>query len=105
MKGMVERFTNDFIETRKKALHRFLNRIADHPILSSSEDFRIFLTAQAWVRHIHTSVTVTNYYKQLQTIQTMICNLNRNHDFFFFCLRKKIRPWLEKNVKCHRASK
>ncbi|TSK34840.1 Sorting nexin-7 [Bagarius yarrelli] len=48
MKGMVERFTNDFIETRKNALHRFLNRIADHPILSSSEDFKIFLTAQAW---------------------------------------------------------
>ncbi|KAI5106249.1 sorting nexin-7 isoform X1 [Silurus meridionalis] len=48
MKGMVERFTNDFIKTRKKALHRFLNRIADHPILSSSEDFKIFLTAQAW---------------------------------------------------------
>ncbi|XP_027005341.1 sorting nexin-7 isoform X1 [Tachysurus fulvidraco] len=48
MKGMVERFTNDFIETRKKALHRFLNRIADHPILSSSEDFKIFITAPAW---------------------------------------------------------
>ncbi|XP_060778019.1 sorting nexin-7 isoform X2 [Neoarius graeffei] len=48
MKGMMERFANDFIETRKKALHRFLNRIADHPILSSSEDFKIFLTAQAW---------------------------------------------------------
>ncbi|XP_036441561.1 sorting nexin-7 isoform X2 [Colossoma macropomum] len=48
MKGMVERFNNDFIETRKKALHKFLNRIADHPILSCSEDFKVFLTAQAW---------------------------------------------------------
>ncbi|XP_030624758.1 sorting nexin-7 [Chanos chanos] len=48
MKGMVERFSEDFIETRRKALHKFLNRIADHPILSSSEDFKIFLTAQAW---------------------------------------------------------
>ncbi|XP_066539384.1 sorting nexin-7 isoform X2 [Hoplias malabaricus] len=48
MKGMVERFNNDFIETRKRALHKFLNRIADHPILSCSEDFKIFLTAQAW---------------------------------------------------------
>ncbi|XP_062848286.1 sorting nexin-7 isoform X2 [Trichomycterus rosablanca] len=48
MKGMVERFTNDFIETRRKALHKFLNRIADHPILSCSEDFKVFLTAQAW---------------------------------------------------------
>ncbi|XP_064188268.1 sorting nexin-7 isoform X2 [Anguilla rostrata] len=47
MKGMVERFNEDFIETRRKALHRFLNRIADHPILSCSEDFKIFLTAEA----------------------------------------------------------
>ncbi|KAG7487535.1 hypothetical protein MATL_G00024620 [Megalops atlanticus] len=48
MKGMVERFNDDFIETRRKALHKFLNRIADHPILSCSEDFKVFLTAQAW---------------------------------------------------------
>ncbi|XP_019745520.1 sorting nexin-7-like, partial [Hippocampus comes] len=46
MKGMVERFTDDFIDTRKKALHRFLNKIAEHPTLSSSRHFRLFLTAQ-----------------------------------------------------------
>ncbi|XP_036378499.1 sorting nexin-7 isoform X1 [Megalops cyprinoides] len=48
VKGMVERFNDDFIETRRKALHKFLNRVADHPILSCSEDFKVFLTAQAW---------------------------------------------------------
>ncbi|KAJ8397549.1 hypothetical protein AAFF_G00438250 [Aldrovandia affinis] len=48
MKGMVERFNEDFIETRRRALHKFLNRIADHPILSCSDDFKIFLSAQAW---------------------------------------------------------
>ncbi|RMC08456.1 hypothetical protein DUI87_14700 [Hirundo rustica rustica] len=48
MKGMVERFSDDFIETRRKALHKFLNRIADHPTLTFNEDFKIFLTAQAW---------------------------------------------------------
>uniref|UniRef100_A0A672SEL6 Sorting nexin-7-like n=1 Tax=Sinocyclocheilus grahami TaxID=75366 RepID=A0A672SEL6_SINGR len=45
MKGMVERFNEDFIETRRSALHKFLNKIAEHPIFSSSEDFKIFLTA------------------------------------------------------------
>ncbi|XP_052399094.1 sorting nexin-7 isoform X1 [Carassius gibelio] len=45
MKGMVERFNEDFIETRRRALHKFLNKIAQHPIFSSSEDFKIFLTA------------------------------------------------------------
>ncbi|KAJ8010439.1 hypothetical protein DPEC_G00075090 [Dallia pectoralis] len=48
VKGMVERFSGDFIETRRKALHRFLNHVADHAILSFSEDFKVFLTAQVW---------------------------------------------------------
>ncbi|XP_013928522.1 PREDICTED: sorting nexin-7-like, partial [Thamnophis sirtalis] len=46
MKGVVERFNEEFIETRRKALHKFLNRIADHPTLTFNEDFKIFLTAQ-----------------------------------------------------------
>ncbi|XP_066209590.1 sorting nexin-7 isoform X1 [Saccopteryx leptura] len=47
VKGMVERFNDDFIETRRKALHKFLNRIAVHPTLTFNEDFKMFLTAQA----------------------------------------------------------
>ncbi|XP_054568051.1 sorting nexin-7 [Eptesicus fuscus] len=47
VKGMVERFNDDFIETRRRALNKFLNRIAEHPTLTFSEDFRVFLTAQA----------------------------------------------------------
>nr|KAF6414438.1 sorting nexin 7 [Molossus molossus] len=47
VKGMVERFNDDFIETRRKALSTFLNRIADHPTLTFNEDFKVFLTAQA----------------------------------------------------------
>ncbi|KAM9333411.1 sorting nexin-7 [Pholidichthys leucotaenia] len=51
MKGMVERFNDDFIETRRKALHRFLNKIAEHPILSYSQHFKVFLTAQELASH------------------------------------------------------
>lgn len=50
---MVERFSDEFIETRRKALHKFLNRIADHPTLTFNEDFKIFLTAQAWVKWLY----------------------------------------------------
>ncbi|TKS88086.1 Sorting nexin-7 [Collichthys lucidus] len=39
MKGMVERFNDDFIETRRKALHRFLNKISEHPILKQGPGF------------------------------------------------------------------
>ncbi|XP_041824138.1 sorting nexin-7 [Melanotaenia boesemani] len=46
VKGMVERFNDDFIETRRRALLRFLNRISEHPILSYSQHFKVFLTAQ-----------------------------------------------------------
>ncbi|NXE17538.1 SNX7 protein, partial [Ardeotis kori] len=53
MKGMVERFSDEFIETRRKALHKFLNRIADHPTLTFNQDFKIFLTAQAWELSSH----------------------------------------------------
>ncbi|XP_053717036.1 sorting nexin-7 [Synchiropus splendidus] len=51
MKGMVERFNEDFIQTRKKALHRFLNKIAEHPILSSSSHLKVFLTAEDLMPH------------------------------------------------------
>ncbi|XP_007541187.1 sorting nexin-7 isoform X2 [Poecilia formosa] len=51
MKSMVERFNDDFIETRRKALHRFLNRIADHPILSCSHHFKVFLTEEELAPH------------------------------------------------------
>ncbi|KAM7370224.1 hypothetical protein PAMP_011495 [Pampus punctatissimus] len=51
MKGMVERFNNDFIETRKRALHRFLTKISEHPILSYSQHFKVFLTAQELASH------------------------------------------------------
>ncbi|XP_006005348.1 sorting nexin-7 isoform X2 [Latimeria chalumnae] len=56
MKGMVERFYDDFIETRRRALLKFLNRIAEHPTLTFNEDFKIFLTAQTW--------ELTSYKKQ-----------------------------------------
>lgn len=46
MKGMVERFNVDFIETRRKALQRFLNKLSEHPVLSHSQHLRVFLTAQ-----------------------------------------------------------
>ncbi|XP_053088744.1 sorting nexin-7 isoform X2 [Pangasianodon hypophthalmus] len=85
MKGMVERFTNDFIETRKKALHRFLNRIADHPILSSSEDFKIFLTAQAWELASHKKQGPGFLSKMGETVRAVAATVrgvkNRPEDF------------------------
>lgn len=46
MRGMVERFSVDFIETRRQALQRFLTKVSEHPVLSHSQHLRVFLTAQ-----------------------------------------------------------
>ncbi|XP_063730048.1 sorting nexin-7 [Eleginops maclovinus] len=51
MKGMVERFNEDFIETRRRALQRFLSKISEHPLLSCSPHLKIFLTTQDLQSH------------------------------------------------------
>uniref|UniRef100_A0A8C5CQ08 Sorting nexin 7 n=1 Tax=Gadus morhua TaxID=8049 RepID=A0A8C5CQ08_GADMO len=46
MKGLVERFSEDFIETRRRALQTFLSKTAEHPMLSRSPQLKVFLTEQ-----------------------------------------------------------
>uniref|UniRef100_A0A671PCT2 Sorting nexin-30 n=1 Tax=Sinocyclocheilus anshuiensis TaxID=1608454 RepID=A0A671PCT2_9TELE len=46
MKGVVDRFSEEFVETRRKALDKFLKRVADHPVLSFNEHFNAFLSAK-----------------------------------------------------------
>ncbi|XP_032872497.1 sorting nexin-30-like [Amblyraja radiata] len=46
VKGVVDRFSEDFVETRRKALDKFLKRISDHPVLSFNDHFNVFLTAK-----------------------------------------------------------
>ncbi|XP_043941644.1 sorting nexin-7 isoform X2 [Protopterus annectens] len=71
MKGMVERFNEEFIETRRNALHRFLNRIADHPTLTFNEDFKVFLTAQAWELTAHKKQGPGLLSKMGETVRSM----------------------------------
>ncbi|XP_029003853.1 sorting nexin-7 [Betta splendens] len=51
MKGMMDRFNSDFVESRRKSLHHFLVKISEHPILSYSEHLKVFLTAQDLTPH------------------------------------------------------
>ena len=48
VKGMVECFNGDISETRRKALHKSLTQVADHPSLTFNEDAKVFPIAQAW---------------------------------------------------------
>ncbi|XP_040053627.2 sorting nexin-30 [Gasterosteus aculeatus] len=46
MKGVVDRFSEEFVETRMKALDKFLKRVADHPVLSFNPHLNAFLTGK-----------------------------------------------------------
>jgi len=46
----LDRFNQEFVRTRMVALQNFLQRIANHPVLSFSRHFYSFLTAKQWVR-------------------------------------------------------
>lgn len=47
MKSVMDRFSAEFINTRCQALHNFMQRLSDHPVLSCNEHLKIFLTAKA----------------------------------------------------------
>ncbi|XP_046388666.1 sorting nexin-7-like [Ischnura elegans] len=44
--GQLDRYSRDFVYARMALLHRFLNRVADHPVLSCHHSVRSFLTAK-----------------------------------------------------------
>ncbi|KAG8595106.1 hypothetical protein GDO81_001419 [Engystomops pustulosus] len=58
VKGVVDRFSEEFVETRRRALDKFLKRIADHPVLSFNEHFNVFLTAKDLNSHKKQGVTL-----------------------------------------------
>ncbi|KAJ3611880.1 hypothetical protein NHX12_021893 [Muraenolepis orangiensis] len=51
MKGLVERFNEDFIESRRRALQLFLSKTADHPLLSRSPPLKLFLSEPDLTAH------------------------------------------------------
>ncbi|KAG1668788.1 Sorting nexin-30 [Nymphon striatum] len=44
----LSRFTPNFIKARMNALNKFLLRITDHPVLSFSDNLKVFITLEAW---------------------------------------------------------
>ena len=45
----IDRYDRDFITSRMQLLHRFLNRVADHPVLSCDKKYQAFLTVPPMV--------------------------------------------------------
>ncbi|XP_077969760.1 sorting nexin-30-like isoform X3 [Styela clava] len=51
VKGMVDRFSSEFVGTRCRALDSFLKRIAEHPVISFSDHVTVFLTSEDFADH------------------------------------------------------
>jgi len=47
-KHITDKYDQDFLKTRQKALDKFMSRIVDHPVMSFNDSFRVFLSAKAW---------------------------------------------------------
>lgn len=47
-KHITDKFDQDFLKTRQKALDKFMSRLVDHPVMSFNENLKTFLTAKAW---------------------------------------------------------
>ena len=42
------RFQEEFVEARRQALERMLNKIAQHPLLQRDVDFKLFIESEAF---------------------------------------------------------
>jgi sorting nexin-7/30 len=51
--AQLDRYSKEFIVARMALLHRFLNRIAKHPVLSCNQSVKVFLTAKPSEFSIH----------------------------------------------------
>uniref|UniRef100_A0A8C5VDG3 PX domain-containing protein n=1 Tax=Microcebus murinus TaxID=30608 RepID=A0A8C5VDG3_MICMU len=67
------------------ALQKFLNRIADHPTLTFNEDFKVFLTAQAWELWSHKKQGPVLLSRMGQTVRAVASSMrgvkNRPEEF------------------------
>jgi sorting nexin-1/2 len=47
-KQQLGRFQEEFVEARRAALERMLNKIAQHPLLQRDVDFKLFIESEAF---------------------------------------------------------
>ncbi|XP_031564851.1 sorting nexin-30-like [Actinia tenebrosa] len=43
-----DRFSQEFLKARENSLNKFMQRIADHPVMSFNDSLHVFLTAKSW---------------------------------------------------------
>ncbi len=56
----ISRFESDFIENRRLALNKCIQKIAIHPLLSKDEDFRFFLESDSFALDVSDTTIIHN---------------------------------------------
>ncbi|XP_015512194.1 sorting nexin-30 [Neodiprion lecontei] len=69
--AQLDRYSKEFIMARMKLLHGFLNRVVNHPILSSEKSLYIFLTAKPAEFSIHRKSRSNVLVKMTDSLQNM----------------------------------
>eukprot|EP00057_Strongylocentrotus_purpuratus_P014175 XP_011668649.1 PREDICTED: sorting nexin-30 isoform X1 [Strongylocentrotus purpuratus] len=80
----LDRFAPEFLAARRRALHKFLERISEHPVLSFNENLQVFVTAKAWELTAHRRQSMSLMSRMgssLRTTTTAALLRNRSPEF------------------------
>ncbi|XP_033636674.1 sorting nexin-7-like isoform X3 [Asterias rubens] len=80
----MDRLSKDFARIRQTALHKFMQRISEHPVVSFNEYLKIFLTAKAWELTTHRKAgagIVSRIGSTIKTTTSAIMLKNRSPEF------------------------
>ncbi|XP_030852264.1 sorting nexin-30 isoform X3 [Strongylocentrotus purpuratus] len=78
----LDRFAPEFLAARRRALHKFLERISEHPVLSFNENLQVFVTAKELTAHRRQSMSLMSRMgSSLRTTTTAALLRNRSPEF------------------------
>ncbi|XP_022109937.1 sorting nexin-7-like isoform X3 [Acanthaster planci] len=80
----LDRLSKEFAITRQAALHKFMQRISEHPVISFNEYLKVFLTAKAWELTSHRKASagiVSRIGSSIKTTTSALMLKNRSPEF------------------------
>ncbi|XP_038067972.1 sorting nexin-7-like isoform X3 [Patiria miniata] len=101
----MDRLSKDFTITRQAALHKFMQRISEHPVVSFNEYLKVFLTAKAWELTSHrkaSSGIVSRIGSTIKTTTSALMLKNRSPEFTM--MTEYINTFAEKMSSVDRIS-
>ncbi|XP_038067971.1 sorting nexin-7-like isoform X2 [Patiria miniata] len=99
----MDRLSKDFTITRQAALHKFMQRISEHPVVSFNEYLKVFLTAKELTSHRKASSgIVSRIGSTIKTTTSALMLKNRSPEFTM--MTEYINTFAEKMSSVDRIS-